>query len=64
MLEECALAVRQARTKFNVMTLCQVHPAQPNEQDTENSFIIKAKRIDEVVKSDVLLLKVDVEGIY
>ena len=41
-----------------------VHPAQPNEQDTDNSFIIKAKRIDDVVSRDVLLLKVDVEAGY
>jgi len=46
-----------------VCTGCSVvTPAGPDEQNTENSFIIQATRIDTKVKEDVLLMKVDVEG--
>lgn len=39
-----------------------VTPAGPNEEDTESSYIITATRIDDYVKDNVLLMKVDVEG--
>jgi len=58
---------RSARLKIvyanGVCTGCSaVSPAQPGEQNTANSFIIDAVRIDEKVKENVLLMKVDVEG--
>eukprot|EP01114_Cavostelium_apophysatum_P007584 TRINITY_DN1971_c0_g1_i1.p1 TRINITY_DN1971_c0_g1~~TRINITY_DN1971_c0_g1_i1.p1 ORF type:complete len:391 (-),score=64.47 TRINITY_DN1971_c0_g1_i1:58-1230(-) len=46
-----------------VCTGCSsVSKASPGETNTANSFIIDAIRIDDVVKEDVLLMKVDVEG--
>lgn len=46
-----------------VCTGCSsVSKAKPGEKNTANSFIIDAVRIDEVVKEDVILMKVDVEG--
>jgi len=58
---------REARLKITyasgICTGCStVTPASPGERNTENSFIIDAIRIDDVVKEDVLLMKVDVEG--
>jgi len=46
-----------------VCTGCSaVSKASPGETNQPGSFIIDAIRIDEVVKDDVLLMKVDVEG--
>jgi len=39
-----------------------VSPAQPGEKSSGNQFIIDSIRLDGIVKEDVLLLKVDVEG--
>ena len=39
-----------------------VSPAGPNEQGGQNEFIIPAIRLDQIIKEDVLLLKIDVEG--
>jgi hypothetical protein len=41
-----------------------VASANPDEQSNAGQFIIPPTRLDSVIKEDVLLMKIDIEGMY